>query len=82
MAKEIMIKPKLCTGCSTCSLACSLQNRGEFRPSVAFIRISRNDFEGRFDIIFSSYCKGCGVCARSCPTGALRWVALEDTAAS
>lgn len=78
MAKEILIKPKLCTGCSTCSLACSLQNRGEFRPSMAYIRIFKKDFEGIFDITFSSSCRGCGVCARSCPSGALKEIEVEE----
>ncbi len=74
MAKEILVKPSLCTGCSTCSLACSLHNLGEFRPSRAYIQISKREFEGRFEIAFSSSCRGCGTCARSCPSGALKWV--------
>ncbi|MHB8156841.1 MAG: 4Fe-4S binding protein [Desulfocucumaceae bacterium] len=74
MGKEIIIKPGLCTGCSTCSLACSLQNLGEFRPSKALIRITKDDFLGVFNIAFSSSCKGCGVCAKSCPSGALKTI--------
>ncbi|MFZ5647525.1 MAG: 4Fe-4S dicluster domain-containing protein [Bacillota bacterium] len=74
MAKEIVIKPRLCLGCSLCSLSCSMQNTGEFKPSLAYIRITRMDFEGKFDITFSSSCRGCGVCARACPSGALRLV--------
>lgn len=77
MSKEILIKPRLCIGCSTCSLYCSMQNTGEFRPSRAYIRIIRRDFEGRFDIVFSSSCKGCCVCARSCPSGALKLVDIQ-----
>ncbi|MFZ5651692.1 MAG: 4Fe-4S dicluster domain-containing protein [Bacillota bacterium] len=77
MSKEILIKPRLCIGCSTCSLYCSLQNTGEFRPSRAYIRIVRKDFEGKFDITFSSSCIGCGICARCCPSGALRLVDIS-----
>lgn len=80
MAKEILVRPGLCTGCSSCSLACSLQNRGEFRPAMAYIRISKKEFEGVFDISFSSSCRGCGVCARSCPSGALREIELAGGA--
>ncbi|MFZ5633187.1 MAG: 4Fe-4S binding protein [Bacillota bacterium] len=80
VAKEIVIKPRLCTGCTTCSLACSLQNRDEFRPSLAYIKILKRDFEGVFDITFSSSCRGCGVCARSCPSGALKIIEVADPA--
>ncbi|MCL6611524.1 MAG: 4Fe-4S binding protein [Peptococcaceae bacterium] len=80
MAKEILIKPSLCTGCSTCSLACSMQNRGEFCPSRAHIRITKMDFEGRFEIIFSSSCRGCGICAKSCPSGAIKLIELPEAA--
>jgi Fe-S-cluster-containing hydrogenase component 2 len=78
MAKEIIIKPGLCIGCSTCSLTCSLQNRGEFRPSTAYVKVFKNDFKGIFDISFSSSCKGCGMCALSCPSGALRRIEVSD----
>jgi len=78
MPKEIIVKPTLCTGCSTCSLACSLQNRGEFRPSLAYVRIARKEFEGLFEITFSSGCRGCCACARSCPSGALKIVELAE----
>lgn len=80
VAREIIIKPSLCSGCSTCSLACSLQNLGEFRPSGAYIKIIKNDFQGLFEISFSSLCRGCGMCARSCPFGALKEIEVGDTA--
>ncbi len=76
MAKEIIIKPRLCLGCSTCSLACSLRHMGAFRPSMAHVRLQKKDFEGVFDITFSSSCRGCGSCARSCPSGALKEIDL------
>lgn len=77
MAKEILIKPGLCTGCSTCSLVCSMINRGEFRPSLAYIRITKKDFEGIFDITISSTCRGCTMCARNCPSGALKVIEVS-----
>jgi carbon-monoxide dehydrogenase iron sulfur subunit len=80
MAKEILIKPGLCIGCSTCSLTCSLQNRGEFRPSIAFVRVVRREFEGTFNISFSSACTGCGACAQNCPSGALSRIEINKEA--
>lgn len=46
-----------CTGCDTCLIVC---------PDVAIRRIDSRGYE-----ILSAYCKGCGLCARECPRGAL-----------
>ncbi|MFZ5643004.1 MAG: 4Fe-4S dicluster domain-containing protein [Bacillota bacterium] len=78
MAKEMLIKPGFCTGCSSCSLACSLQNLGVYNPSQAYIRILKKEFEGVFEISFSSRCKGCLLCARTCPSGALRVAEIAE----
>jgi len=77
MTEEILIKPWLCTGCCTCSLVCSMISRGEFRPSLAHIRVTKKDFEGIFDITISSTCRGCTMCARSCPSGALKVIEIS-----
>lgn len=46
-----------CTGCDTCLIFC---------PDMAIRRINSRGYE-----ILSDYCKGCGLCARECPRGAL-----------
>jgi len=72
MAKEMLIKPQLCIGCSTCALTCSFVHYGTFNLSSSNIQIFRDDFAGVFELRFSSSCDGCKQCARVCPSGALK----------
>jgi len=78
VAEEMVINPGRCIGCATCALTCAVVNSGAFDLAAAFIFIRRHDFEGTFEIAFSSGCRGCKSCARVCPSGALRLVRLPD----
>ena len=50
-----------CTGCDNCLIFC---------PDMAIRRVDASGYE-----VLSDYCKGCGLCARECPRGALVMVA-------
>jgi Fe-S-cluster-containing hydrogenase component 2 len=58
-----------CSGCSTCRLACAIENFQEVNPSKSLLRI-----EGRFPAPGDyriHLCDQCGVCADSCPEDAI-----------
>ncbi|HHW43776.1 MAG TPA: 4Fe-4S binding protein [Desulfotomaculum sp.] len=78
MAREMVIRPDRCTGCCTCALTCAVTYLGEFDLTRACIRITRHEFEGTFDITFSSTCRNCKQCALACPSGALRAVEIPE----
>lgn len=80
MAREILINPGKCTGCSSCALTCSIMNGEEFNQEKAFVTIRKDDFAGLFTITFSSACRGCRQCAKACPSGALREIETVEPA--
>lgn len=58
-----------CSGCSTCRLACAIENFQEVNPSKSLLRI-----EGRFPAPGDyriHLCDQCGVCADNCPEDAI-----------
>ncbi|KJS80959.1 MAG: hypothetical protein JM58_18250 [Peptococcaceae bacterium BICA1-8] len=71
MTKGIVINPGKCTGCTICSLTCTITYNNDFNLNKAHIKIRKNDMEGTFLISFSSTCLTCGKCAEVCPTGCL-----------
>lgn len=82
MAKEILINPQRCIGCTTCALTCSITYGEDFKLSRSFVQIQKDDFNGLFTIAFSSACKGCKKCAEVCPSGALRVIELSEEVVS
>lgn len=78
MAKELVINPQRCIGCTTCALTCSITYGEDFDVNRAFVRIFKDDRNGLFTIAFSSACKGCKKCAEVCPAGALRTIEVAD----
>lgn len=71
------INPQLCTGCRTCVLACSLEYFQVFSLEKSFIKVSRNEEKGAFDIVLRDGCKPCPVCEANCPSGALVFIQKE-----
>ncbi|MFZ5590704.1 MAG: 4Fe-4S binding protein [Bacillota bacterium] len=71
MSQGLTVRPTLCIGCSTCVLTCSLHHTGEFNRQRAHIKIIIDEFNGCYQICLASTCRDCGLCAASCPTGAL-----------
>ncbi len=59
-----------CSGCSTCRLACAIENFQEVNPSKAALRIKgRFPAPGDYRI---HLCDQCGVCAEVCPVEAMQ----------
>lgn len=60
----------LCSGCSTCRLACAIVNFEEVSPSRSLLRIeARFPAPGDYRI---QLCDQCGLCADSCPVDAIQ----------
>lgn len=58
-----------CSGCSTCRLACAIENFQEVNPSRALLLIeARFPAPGDYRI---HVCDQCGVCAENCPEDAI-----------
>ena len=59
-----------CSGCSTCRLACAIENFKEVNPAKAALRIKgRFPAPGDYRI---HLCDQCGVCAEVCPVEAIQ----------
>ncbi len=59
-----------CSGCSTCRLACALENYRKVQPALGVLRIeSRFPAPGDYLI---HLCDQCGQCAEACPEEAIR----------
>jgi len=58
-----------CSGCSTCRLACAIENFHEVNPSRSLLRIEAR-FPGPGDYRIH-LCDQCGVCADNCPEDAI-----------
>lgn len=82
MAKEMVITPKKCIGCTTCALTCSITYHDEFDLTKAHVTIKKHDLNGQFDITFSSTCRSCYKCAEVCPAGCLRVVEVPELPAA
>lgn len=64
-----------CSGCSTCRLACAIENFQEVNLSKSLLRIeARFPAPGDYRI---HLCDQCGECAENCPEDAIH---LEDSA--
>lgn len=69
---KILVESTKCVRCLTCALNCSFSRIGVFNPMKAYIRVSDPyPFDSVPEISFTEECDNCGICARSCPYGAL-----------
>ena len=67
---ELRAIHKNCSGCSTCRLACAIENVQEVNPAKSLLRIeARFPAPGDYRI---HLCDQCGVCADNCPEDAIR----------
>ncbi|QGU94393.1 4Fe-4S dicluster domain-containing protein [Clostridium bovifaecis] len=76
MNRKIAINKDSCIGCSTCALTCSILFNEDYDINKAHIRVTKHDFQGKYDIEFLISCKRCFKCAEVCPTGSLK---VEET---
>jgi 2-oxoacid:acceptor oxidoreductase delta subunit (pyruvate/2-ketoisovalerate family) len=63
-----LFEARRCLSCGTC-FACD--NCFGVCPDNAVIKIGAGAYDYEIDLDF---CKGCGICVRECPAGALRMV--------
>ena len=67
---ELKANHKNCSGCSTCRLACAIENFAEVNVSKSLLRIeARFPAPGDYRI---HLCDQCGVCADNCPEEAIQ----------
>ena len=68
---RLYVNPRLCHGCQSCMVACSLVHEGQVIPSLSRIRVVLDPFGAQHQI---QYCRQCqkAACAESCPHGAIR----------
>jgi Fe-S-cluster-containing hydrogenase component 2 len=70
---ELRVIHENCSGCSTCRLACAIENFQEVNPSKSLLRIeARFPAPGDYRI---HVCDQCGECADNCPEDAIQ---LQD----
>lgn len=70
MQKTLLINPQKCIGCRTCELMCSLENNGEFNPSLS--RVTMVNFPEEI-VTIPVTCLHCQepTCKQACPAGAI-----------
>lgn len=70
MKKIMCIDYELCTGCTTCQMACSLSHEGECSPKESRIQIVKNEEKA---IYIPVVCRQCEhpACLTTCPVGAI-----------
>jgi Fe-S-cluster-containing hydrogenase component 2 len=70
MAKILMIHPEKCTGCRNCTLACSYNKEGQFRPAASRIHVFTWEREGFSVPIMCQQCND-APCISVCPTNSM-----------
>ena len=67
---ELIVIDAKCSGCSTCRLACAIENFHQVNPSKSLLRIeARFPAPGDYRI---HICDQCGECADNCPEDAIQ----------
>jgi anaerobic carbon-monoxide dehydrogenase iron sulfur subunit len=69
--KALAVEPKVCSGCRTCEIICSLKHEGKVDLERARIFIKANSFSGSF---IPQVCRQCSdaPCLYACPDGAIK----------
>ena len=78
---RLVAEPEKCTGCQICEIVCASENNLSRNDSK--IRILRMEELGVYIPVIRIDCSLCGggtMCTRFCPTGAIRFVKMNDAA--
>jgi len=71
VSRSILVTiPEVCTGCRICEIRCAFRRYGQYNPSRARIRVTRNDETGADVPGACRQCSKCPVIA-VCPTSAI-----------
>lgn len=67
---RLLVDRRVCSGCRSCELACSLRHEGAFVPSLSRVWVRKDEPAGVDEPVV---CRQCGVarCVQVCPCGAL-----------
>jgi len=65
MSKQLIIDSTKCTGCGLCQMACAIKKNGQCEPSLARIRIYREETRGIFIPMVCQQCEN-PPCAAAC----------------
>ena len=69
--KALAANPKVCAGCRTCEIICSLTHEGAVNPQRSRIRVKSNAFTGAFHPQICHQCSDVP-CLYACPESAIR----------
>ena len=69
---KLQAQDELCAGCKLCQLTCSLSQFKENNPKKTAIKVWSEHFKnGHYHV---TTCNQCGICADTCPVGAISMV--------
>ncbi len=68
---RVSVDTRKCTGCHQCEIACSAWHEGQFRPSLARLRVEADPASGKVRA-FACTQDRCGKCRDACPEGAIK----------
>ena len=76
--RSIAGDPKICSGCRTCEMICSLHHEGFISPEQSRIFIKSNPFKGSY---IPTYCHQCSdaPCLYACPESAITIEGIHGT---
>ncbi len=74
--KSLSADSKICSGCRTCEVVCSLSHEGAVDPERSRIRLRSNSFKGSFIPVICHQCAD-PACRAACPESAIE---IEDAA--
>ncbi len=77
MKKRLVKDEKKCIRCGNCERVCSKAFFKEVNRDKSYVKVSQGD-DGYANIDISPDCVACGLCARNCPTGALKMEEYEE----
>ncbi|MCI5898573.1 MAG: 4Fe-4S binding protein [Anaerovoracaceae bacterium] len=70
--KRLKFNKEKCIGCELCAQVCSAMHEGVYAPSKARIGIEAYYDKGGALKYVDSFCILCGICAKNCPTEAIK----------